>query len=390
MMKKREEQKKPVIAVIGLKGLPAFGGSARAGENMIAYLKNEFQFVVFNTSSHTSRRTGTYGGIRQVVFRKFFISPLNTIYYYLFSTFYCLFRGGFDVIHVFHVDASFIVPLLRLRYRVVAGHRARPQYADKWNPIIRHYFRFMEWLFFKWPAHVLTSVNREVIDIFSLRTRRQIFCFPNGVDLNNVRDLPEVEERDYVLFASGRVIAAKGAHLMLEALNQIHYQGRALVIGNRHHAPEYSLQLEKLAEPLNVRFMDIIKDKRQLMAWLKNARMFVFPSYHEGMSNMLLEAASVGVPVICSDIPGNRQVFNDDEAFFFQSGNAADLARKIQYVLTHPEYAATTAERGYERLNREYNWENLSQRYAGIYKWLMRNRKPLNKENSEVSDLLEV
>ena len=39
--------------------------------------------------------------------------------------------------------------------------------------------------------------------------------------------------------------------------------------------------------------------------------MLVLPSYHEGMSNVLLEAAAVGRPVITSDIPGCREAVED-------------------------------------------------------------------------------
>ncbi|MGM0377553.1 MAG: glycosyltransferase family 4 protein, partial [Bacteroidota bacterium] len=212
--------------------------------------------------------------------------------------------------------------------------------------------------------------------------RRQILYIPNGIDMANVRDLPGVEEKGYVLFASGRIIPAKGAHLMLEALDSIGYDGKVFVIGNRDHSPEYAHNLEKMAASLNVLFLDIIKEKKELMARVKNAGMFVFPSYHEGMSNMLLEAASLQVPLICSDIPGNRQVFTDDETFFFRSGDSSDLAEKIRYVLDHPREANEVARKGYERLEKEYNWEHLSRRYAGIYDWLIQNKKPLNRGNS--------
>ena len=41
------------IAVIGLKGLPAFGGAAAVGENLIEQLKDKYEFFVYATSSHT-------------------------------------------------------------------------------------------------------------------------------------------------------------------------------------------------------------------------------------------------------------------------------------------------------------------------------------------------
>ena len=47
--------KKKKIAVIGLKGLPAFGGAATVGENIIEQLKDKYEFTVYSTSSHTSK-----------------------------------------------------------------------------------------------------------------------------------------------------------------------------------------------------------------------------------------------------------------------------------------------------------------------------------------------
>ena len=40
----------------------------------------------------------------------------------------------------------------------------------------------------------------------------------------------------------------------------------------------------------------------------------VLPSYHEGMSNVLLEAAATGRPVITSNIPGCNEAVDDDKS----------------------------------------------------------------------------
>jgi glycosyltransferase involved in cell wall biosynthesis len=385
LMIKKDNSRKPRIAVIGLKGLPAYGGSARAGENMIFFLKDQFYFVVFNTNTHTERKSGVYGGVEQIVFKRFFIPSLNTFYYYLRSAFYCLFKGGFDVVHVFHVDAAFIVPLLRLRYRVVSGHRARPQLSAKWSPLVRQYFILMEWLFFKMPADVVTSVSKPVVEMFRHQTSRKILFIPNGIVFNE-EPLPEVDEKGYVLFASGRVIASKGVHVLLQALNKLQYIERVVIIGNRSHSPEYSQKLEQLSQNLNVRFVDLIKDKKLLLAYLKHARMFVFPSFHEGMSNMLLEAVSVKVPVICSDIPENKQVFNEGEVFYFKTGDVDDLSKKIEFLLHHEDKGQEVALRGYQRLKRDYDWEQIAKRFAEIYHWLIEKKKPLKQEDSSLQE----
>jgi hypothetical protein len=73
---------KPKIAVIGLKGLPAFGGAATVGENIIEQLKGRYDFTVYSTSAYTNLKTGEYNGYKQIVFSQNKKSGLMTFFYY--------------------------------------------------------------------------------------------------------------------------------------------------------------------------------------------------------------------------------------------------------------------------------------------------------------------
>lgn len=57
----------------------------------------------------------------------------------------------------------------------------------------------------------------------------------------------------------------------------------------------------------------------------------IHPSYHEGLSNVLLEAGATGRPVIASDIPGCRETFIDGKSgLSVQPKNVKDLIEKIE------------------------------------------------------------
>ena len=100
-----------------------------------------------------------------------------------------------------------------------------------------------------------------------------------------------------------------------------------------NHTPKYSDTLKQLSCNLNIQFTGIIEDKNVLFDHIKNSRLFVFPSFNEGMSNMLLEVASLKTHIICSDIIENKAVFNEDEVLFFKTGCVDDLALKITWAL---------------------------------------------------------
>ncbi len=60
------------------------------------------------------------------------------------------------------------------------------------------------------------------------------------------------------------------------------------------------------------------------------AHCIVLPSYHEGMSNVLLEAAATGRPIITSDIPGCREAVSDGSGYLCPARDADALAATIQ------------------------------------------------------------
>ena len=111
--------KKKKIAVIGLKGLPAFGGAATVGENIIEQLKDKYDFTVYSTSSHTDLKTGNYNGYKQIVFKRIPFKRFNTLYYYIISAFHAVLFGKFDIVHLHHRDAAFITLILKLKYKII-------------------------------------------------------------------------------------------------------------------------------------------------------------------------------------------------------------------------------------------------------------------------------
>lgn len=63
---------------------------------------------------------------------------------------------------------------------------------------------------------------------------------------------------------------------------------------------------------------------------IKNCHAIINPSYHEGMSNVLLESASTGRPVLASNVPGCRETFDEGiSGFGFEVGNVDSLVETI-------------------------------------------------------------
>ncbi|NWJ51483.1 MAG: glycosyltransferase family 4 protein [Bacteroidetes bacterium] len=360
------------IAVIGLKGLPAFGGAAAVGENIIDQLKDDFSFTVLSVSSHTSMENTNVNDIKQIVFKNHGIGSFNTFIYYWKCLFHILFNH-YDLIHLHHAESGFITPFLRLKNKVLVTFHGIYCYSDpKFSSLQNWFFRFSE-RFNVLFANVVISVSKPDKKYIDKKYRTDVLYIPNGMNLSN--ELNKIAEnkthKDYILFAAGRIYQIKGLHLLLDALKLKGIPNRLLIAGDIDQVPEYKKGIEILSKELNVEYLGLIKNKGKLMEIVSNAKLFIFPSLTEAMSMMLLEVVSMITPIIASDIPSNRAIFAENEILFFKSNDSFDLAEKIRYALDNPLKMESMAKRAYEKLKSNYTWEIISEKYKVIYNNLL-------------------
>ncbi len=143
----------------------------------------------------------------------------------------------------------------------------------------------------------------------------------------------------------GRIVRDKGIEDILAAFEQLysrHPQVRLVLIG------AYEPHLDPIGEAAQ-RVLQTHPGIIQLpwspdvAAFMATAQLLLHASYREGLPNVLLEAASLGCPIICSRIPGNTDVVTDESA-----GGLFDVKSPAQLVLVWEqcivEVAATAAK----------------------------------------------
>ena len=362
--KSKTKNTRPHIGVIGLKGLPAIGGAAAVGENIIHQLFNEYDFTVYSINSHTSEESGVNEEYRQVVFKSIRNKKLNTLLYYIKAMFHALFKGNYDLIHLHHRDAAFIIPFLKIRYKVIlTTHGLSTEGNPKWEKY-KWFFDMQVKHFIKY-ATVKTCVSKNEQRILKNQYKIKSEYIPNGITINaEYRDIPQ---KGYIYFAAGRIMYSKGCHLLFDAMQSMNDNTPIIVSGLLIDEDSYAKRLKEHPIHKRVTYTGMVKDKTLLYGYLKNAKFFVFPSMNEAMSMMLLEAVSMGCPVICSNIQANKDIFTDEEVLFFESDNTQDLATKLSFAIKNPLELQQMAKRAYDRAEKEYNWKIISNEYKKIY-----------------------
>lgn len=77
--------------------------------------------------------------------------------------------------------------------------------------------------------------------------------------------------------------------------------------------------------------------RNDIPAFLQNCHAIIHPSYHEGMANVLLEAAATGRAIIASNVCGCRETFDEGvSGFGFEPKNVDDLCRAVEKFIALP------------------------------------------------------
>lgn len=163
--------------------------------------------------------------------------------------------------------------------------------------------------------------------------RERVRVIPNGIDLSQ-SGVP-VKRRPgepLALVSVGRCEAVKRHDVTLRALTAIP-AAILRIVGDGPCRPELSQLAAELGVAGRVGFLGQRADVDRL---LRESDVFVHSSANESFGMAPLEAMSIGLPVVCSDIPGLREVVGD-AALRFRAGDSGQLAELIGRLGALPE-----------------------------------------------------
>jgi glycosyltransferase involved in cell wall biosynthesis len=205
----------------------------------------------------------------------------------------------------------------------------------------------------------------------------KFIVIPNGVPPAAASEVSRDELfRDLRLPANARLIGVVGRlwpqkrvkDLIWAAdlVRVLHDNIRLLIIGD---GPERA-SLEEFAcgasDLEHIRFLGERGDVWRIMPHLD---MLWQGSEYEGQPNSVMEAMACGVPVVASDIPGNRDlVVHGETGFLLPLGDRAEWGRTTNTLLTDANLAARLGTAGRKRMLNEFSVERMVERHVELYR----------------------
>jgi glycosyltransferase involved in cell wall biosynthesis len=220
-------------------------------------------------------------------------------------------------------------------------------------------------------SHIITvseSSKKDIAKEFSI-PESKFLTIPNGIDTNLFYPVETIKkEPGRIIVTNSADTPLKGLYHLLFAVHDILKTRpvKLVVIGT----PKENGGIEKLVKKLelvrHIQFTGRIDHDRFVKEYAR-AELAVVPSLYEGFGLPVGEAMACRVPVICTTGGALPEVAGD-AARLVPPGNASALRDAILELLDDPSQREALAEKGYQRVLKEFTWEKTAIRTVEAYR----------------------
>jgi glycosyltransferase involved in cell wall biosynthesis len=207
----------------------------------------------------------------------------------------------------------------------------------------------------------------------------KVAVFYNGVNTRNFQANPQIRQKlrtelnldgKFAWLAIGRFEKAKAYPNMIRAFAKIAKGARRdvvlLICGRGSLEHEIRTEVRACGVEDQVQFLGVRRDIPDVM---NAADAFVMSSYLEGLPMVLLQASSVGMPIVATDVGGNSEVvIHGENGFVVPASDVEALAGGMESVLQLTERErARMAERGRVLAREKFEIEGILDRWEELY-----------------------
>ena len=242
------------------------------------------------------------------------------------------------------------------KYKFILSERNAPQFFYNWY----------EKIYVKYSYKKVVFQTEDAKQYFgeSLEKKSKVIANPITSSIPDPYD----GEREKRIVAVNRLSQQKNIFMLLRAMKRVLdvFPEYVLEIYGKGEQQE---ELEKYAKKLNISDnVQFMGQKANVQTYIVNASVFVSSSDFEGMSNSMLEAMAIGLPVVCTDCPigGARMVIkNNINGILTPVGDDKIFANEIIELLKNPEKAKRLGKQARE-LREQLNVKKIAKEWEKL------------------------
>lgn len=178
-----------------------------------------------------------------------------------------------------------------------------------------------------------------------------------------------INKDDFLVVISGRMVYDKGISFISEAIKKINEKNiKFLFIGD---GPYYDFLLNNHEKEIIENRVIMLGQRKDVLELLSGADLFLFATLHENLSNALLEAMAIGLPVVATSVGGNKEVVNHEKnGYLIPPKNVDAIVSSIKKISNDKELHNLFSYESKKIIQNRFSQDVVYQKVEEIYKEL--------------------
>ena len=286
-----------------------------------------------------------------------------------------LFNKDFDVMDAdhmvyFHLFPAWIICKLRRKKFIVTWHEVwGREYWEEYMGKKGYVGYLIEKLSSKLGDEIIAisehTKKRLVRDLGVKASKIEVI--PNGIDAKGNLKINASKEKSDIIFA-GRLNEHKNVDYLIRAVSILKLKKpnvKCIIVGD---GPEkkYLISLAKsLGLSSNIIFKGFIEDSNDVLKLIKSSKVFVLPSTREGFGISVIEANSLGIPVVTIKHKDNasKELIKEGKNGFVVKLDEKEISRNVLKAIK----SGKGMKKGCVNEAENYDWDLIIDRFVGVY-----------------------
>jgi glycosyltransferase involved in cell wall biosynthesis len=352
------------VSIIGTVGIPAnYGGFETLTEHLVLNADENIVYTVYCSSKAYNEKSKTYYGA-QLKYINLKANGYQSVIYDVIS----LFKSRkSDVILVLGTSGCIILPLLKKisKSKIIVNVDGVEWRRNKWNFLIKKFLKISEKIAIKYADEIVAD-NQGICDLLHDNYNVNSELIAYGGSHVFKKKLTESLINDFSFlnksyaFKVCRIEPENNVEIILEAYSELNDE--LVIIGNWQNSDFGKQLFHRFSAFNNIHMLDPIYESDKLNQIRSNCSIYIHGHSAGGTNPSLVEAMSLGLPIICFDVNFNRFTTNNKALYF------SDKENLKQMILNSKGYNLIEISKNLQNIaNEQYDWGLIAKQYKKLF-----------------------
>jgi glycosyltransferase involved in cell wall biosynthesis len=214
------------------------------------------------------------------------------------------------------------------------------------------------------------NIDRDKIFLVPARCDSELFSLDN---VNSIK--PKIFNNEFNLLFVGNLLLSKGVDTLLEAFLLIEKENSnigLIFVGDGEEKERLLFRSRELGVENKVKFLGRVSYE-EIPTLMYYSDILILPSVHEGFGRVLLEAMSMHLPIIASNVGGIPLVIdNGKDGLLFEAGDFNSLRSKVLFLIKNKSFASKMTNAAHKKFITNYEYEVSINMFLDMYKSILK------------------